>query len=1377
MLTKTMLEYTAKGMLCFIVFIFSLNHIKAQNCTVNAGINTTICSGQRLELKGNAAGNISANTIQWTIVSQPSGASNTIAYPGSLLSEAGIATVTGTYTFRLAATCGDAIIPTDDVIITVLDAPVVPAITGTSSFSCYSGAPVSVTGTAPTAGQTVRWSVVTAGTGTFANATTNVTTFTPVFDADECNNSSRVSIRYTISNGNGCEQSVIRDYTFTRAYPVSATALPMFVCGPVTTLKGSCPGNGATVLWTLVNKPAGAPDPTINQPTARVSTVQNLQAGSYTFRYTVTGGCNPGPAEVTINVAGTAVVTQANAGKDQHFCTIPNSISLTGNNGAVGETVSWSQIEGASVMIASPATANTLVTGLTDAGGPYRFRYVISNGGCSTVDTVSIYKLPVLGITGPTVINICNSIVSSSISWGDIQFGNYKYGELDTAWVTISYLSGPAGNATVGLGRNIGGNSDPVPNSNKILSQGQSHAIKVSGSDLYLSFLGGNPNSYLYSLGFRFNFPLVFGVYKFRMNVTTACGTYEHELLVNRGAQGVSLNAGTDQLLACGTTSAFLAGNVTTGGLWQTVQKPAGAVDPINSSNNTAISPSLSVLTGGTYLFRYTNNNGPACTQTNTDDVRVVVASTPPSVPNAGADRTTCAGQAQLQGSAIPADALATWTLVSPADPAITFNNANIANPIVNNLQPNTAYTFRYTLENGCGSNADEVTITTTNNTTPTTPVITGSDCSSTTFSAATFSSNLVITHPAFTSGGGIDSVWKIVSIPAGITYTVTPVTTTTTRINFTITQSSYVGFIYGLRNTTCPGEVLYDTITRYYMKSTDTRVLDAGANQQLCAVNSFPTDITLSGSNTPGALWSQAYSSGTQPSVIASPNSNTTTVTLPGSGIYRYEYRVQNDLVDRCTSAGIPKVDFVQVTVSSPGSTALAGDDINFCNATGVTNLNATPLTVGTGRWEVYSVVAGNAPVIETPGSATSAITFSRSGTVILKWSSYGTVDECGPSSADLVTVTYVAPARAGNDQALCNSSSANLNAQDVSPATGTWSQVGGVAASINDANSAQTIVSGLTAGTYTFRWTVSGGAGCVSTDDVVITVSSNVLTANAGVNQNSCAGGNNTIALDAVAAPAGFTGSWSLAGKPAAAPVGSFSQISSPQSWYNGITVSGKYTFAWTITNGTCSSTDYVDAFAGTVPCTLPVVLKNFTADINRTTCAVTLNWESHTEENAAAYLIERSVDGINYQAIQELAAKGNSNTVQRYAWEDNSVAGVMYYYRLKMVDNDASFTYSGVIKVNLPCFSGLQMQVTPSPITRKQPVQVSIQATASVNRGTLEVRNMAGQLLYSYPVVLTSGNNRITLPYTVANAGTYIIELKDKGRSLLTTKFIVQ
>jgi PKD repeat protein len=90
-----------------------------------------------------------------------------------------------------------------------------------------------------------------------------------------------------------------------------------------------------------------------------------------------------------------------------------------------------------------------------------------------------------------------------------------------------------------------------------------------------------------------------------------------------------------------------------------------------------------------------------------------------------------------------------------------------------------------------------------------------------------------------------------------------------------------------------------------------------------------------------------------------------------------------------------------------------------------------------------------------------------------------------------DIVVSASPSTADAGNDQVICATAGAATMAGNT-PATGTgaWSQIAGpVSATINNAASPSTPITGMTtAGTYTFRWTISNGSCAVSTDDVDI-------------------------------------------------------------------------------------------------------------------------------------------------------------------------------------------------------------------------------------------------------------------------------------------------
>jgi gliding motility-associated-like protein len=150
---------------------------------------------------------------------------------------------------------------------------------------------------------------------------------------------------------------------------------------------------------------------------------------------------------------------------------------------------------------------------------------------------------------------------------------------------------------------------------------------------------------------------------------------------------------------------------------------------------------------------------------------------------------------------------------------------------------------------------------------------------------------------------------------------------------------------------------------------------------------------------------------------------------------------------------------------------------------------------------------------------------------------------------------------ANAGEDQNIC-ATSTTLQGNAPSFGAGTWTLINGSGV-IQDINSPNTLVSGLTPGTTTFRWTMPATGNSPATfDDVVIFRSELPSTSNAGENQTVCLS-NTTLNAET---PAIGTGFWSVN-----QGSGTFEDETSPFSGVSGLTI-GDNIFIWTITNGTC-------------------------------------------------------------------------------------------------------------------------------------------------------------------------------------------------------------
>lgn len=119
-----------------------------------------------------------------------------------------------------------------------------------------------------------------------------------------------------------------------------------------------------------------------------------------------------------------------------------------------------------------------------------------------------------------------------------------------------------------------------------------------------------------------------------------------------------------------------------------------------------------------------------------------------------------------------------------------------------------------------------------------------------------------------------------------------------------------------------------------------------------------------------------------------------------------------------------------------------------------------------------------------------------------------------------------------------------------------------------------------------------------------------------------------------------------------------------------------------------------------------TLPVKFISFTARKQSNNNDVLVDWKTVEESNINRYEIEVARNSRDYQTnnfvkIGEVASRGNSSSQQDYNFTDleNYKSGVRYY-RLKIIENSGSFSYSVIRSVIFT--NELTWQVFPNPST---------------------------------------------------------------------------
>lgn len=169
------------------------------------------------------------------------------------------------------------------------------------------------------------------------------------------------------------------------------------------------------------------------------------------------------------------------------------------------------------------------------------------------------------------------------------------------------------------------------------------------------------------------------------------------------------------------------------------------------------------------------------------------------------------------------------------------------------------------------------------------------------------------------------------------------------------------------------------------------------------------------------------------------------------------------------------------------------------------------------------------------------------------------------------------------------------------------------------------------------------------------------------------------------------------------------------------------------------------------------LPVSLIGFTTSSYNTN-AVTLDWKTSNERSVSHFTVERSPDGYGWTEVGRVEAGGNSQVVSHYSYTDKHTARGLVYYRLKMVDLDGSFSYSGVVAVNLSA-----------------PVITSVYPNPSRGMLNLEIGSDAGEVnIYLYDLngkelaswIRRSGNT--TIDISGFDNGVYQLEVEVDGAS---------
>lgn len=192
---------------------------------------------------------------------------------------------------------------------------------------------------------------------------------------------------------------------------------------------------------------------------------------------------------------------------------------------------------------------------------------------------------------------------------------------------------------------------------------------------------------------------------------------------------------------------------------------------------------------------------------------------------------------------------------------------------------------------------------------------------------------------------------------------------------------------------------------------------------------------------------------------------------------------------------------------------------------------------------------------------------------------------------------------------------------------------------------------------------------------------------------------------------------------------------------------------------------------SYQSPVQFTLPLVLLDFNA--THTNNKAVLNWVTGMEKSLSHFVVERSVNGIDYSDAGMIIANGNSSVKVSYSFADAlpAKANGVIYYRLKMVDQDGKFQRSTVKLIRIgDAPKTLAIAAYPNPVTTE--LRISLPESWQNKKVTLNLFSSNGQLVKQ--VVANSASQTEVMNVADITNGLYIVKATN-GTEIATERIV--
>lgn len=181
---------------------------------------------------------------------------------------------------------------------------------------------------------------------------------------------------------------------------------------------------------------------------------------------------------------------------------------------------------------------------------------------------------------------------------------------------------------------------------------------------------------------------------------------------------------------------------------------------------------------------------------------------------------------------------------------------------------------------------------------------------------------------------------------------------------------------------------------------------------------------------------------------------------------------------------------------------------------------------------------------------------------------------------------------------------------------------------------------------------------------------------------------------------------------------------------------------------------------AFNLAAPSTLPIHFTGFTATYNKK--EVSLNWSAYSDETMGVFVVERSTDGINFQALAKQTATPGTDS---YSYNDAQLSATapVVYYRIQGKEKSGEVNYSGIKVIRLSKEAAVTVSLYPNPVQKT--ANLTLPAAWQGQPVTVNIYNASGVEVQRKTI--TAASQTEALDFGNLSKGFYVVKATCNGQ----------